>query len=166
MGDIFTVKRSSSRERIVIELARGGWITADRSMPFPHVYTLHLAGDRRRLHGDGGGRIEEAEAQRLVDLKLIAGRATDSLWDHIEFRPSDNARAAFRAAALEYHPSGCGDCPTCGALLKLGKTSTAPRHGYQRVNGKEVTPPCVGSGKPMVAVIRPTPEAAPAEVPA
>jgi hypothetical protein len=130
---------------ILAELARGSTISASREYPFPHEYVL-VRGDAVLL------ALEEAQVQRLVDRRLIAGKPHDALWDTIDFHV-ERADVITRDA-LEHWKHGFGWCATCGALLSRTEKDIAPRHGFTRGDAKQ--PPCTGSGQPMVDVVKPT----------
>jgi hypothetical protein len=129
---------------LLAELARGSTISASREYPFPHEYVL--------VHGDAVLlSLEEAQVQRLVDRKLIAGKPQDPLWDTIDFHVERADQV--KRDALEHWKHGFGWCATCGALLCRTEKDVAPRHGFTQGDAK--TPPCTGSGQPMVHVVKP-----------
>lgn len=141
----------SERKNIILELARGAYITASRTVPFPHAYALVVPRVSVVVeYHDHRDRfleipIDESEAQRLVDLKWIAGRPTDALWDHICFDVSNPL--AVMEEALTYHVTGYGDCPTCHETMGLTARGKLARHGHMKLPDGSARPACEGSGK-------------------
>lgn len=132
------------RRRLFLALAENSPILAARVMPFPHKHRIDARG---RWYS-----VDATQVQALVDAKLIAGTPNDALWDSITFKVTD-ARG-IEGQVRSYYPRGYGYCVSCGDLfepLQKDESPVASRHGFVRgPDRKEISPPCEGSGKPLV----------------